>query len=107
MGAPGFTSKGGEAMKMVREKAGNWLLFAGLLTAWNVSPGFVSPAEAAQDWKARWDRAVNEAKKEGSVVVWGPPGDLIRQALTEGFQKAFPGINVEFTGSRGTKRPRR
>jgi iron(III) transport system substrate-binding protein len=41
------------------------------------------------------------AKKEGKVVVWGPPGELIRSAISEGFKKAFPEIPIEFSGARG------
>ncbi|MDH3445479.1 MAG: extracellular solute-binding protein [Deltaproteobacteria bacterium] len=58
-------------------------------------------AESQSDWKQRWDKAINGAKKEGKVVVWGPPGELIRKALTEGFQKAFPEIPMEYSGARG------
>jgi len=59
------------------------------------------PSGAGADWKERWQTAVTEGKKEGKVVVFGPPGDPIRQALTEGFQQAFPGIRVEYLGGRG------
>ncbi len=86
-------------MTRLREKMGMALFLAGLLAAWNIFP-----ADAAQDWKAKWDQAVSGAKKEGTVVVWGPPGDIIRQALTESFQKAFPGIAVEYTGNRGDEK---
>ncbi len=50
-----------------------------------------------QDWAA----AVAAAKKEGKVVVMGPPGDKVREALVQGFGKAFPDISVEFAGGRG------
>lgn len=58
-------------------------------------------ARAADDWKAKWDKALAGAKKEGKVVVWGPPGELIRKAITEGFQKAYPEIPIEYSGARG------
>jgi iron(III) transport system substrate-binding protein len=35
------------------------------------------------------------------VVVLGPPGDQIRDAITSGFAKAFPDISIEFSGARG------
>ena len=35
------------------------------------------------------------------VVVWGPPGELIRKAMIEGFKKAFPDITIEYSGARG------
>ena len=40
------------------------------------------PFEARADWKERWETAVREGKQEGKVVVFGPPGDPIRQTLT-------------------------
>src|SRR5262245_13076122 len=52
-------------------------------------------------WKQKWDTAVAQAKKEGKVVVLGPPGDQIRGAITQGFAKAFPDITIEFSGARG------
>jgi ABC-type Fe3+ transport system substrate-binding protein len=58
-------------------------------------------AESQSDWKQRWDKALSGAKKEGMVVVWGPPGELIRKAMSEGFKKAFPEIPIEYSGARG------
>lgn len=57
-------------------------------------------AQPAPDWKQRWDRVLSEAKKEAKVVVWGPPGEGIRNAMTSGFGKAFPDIPIEFVGAR-------
>jgi len=51
-------------------------------------------------WQERWEKALSGAKKEGTVVVLGPPGDLIRNAMTEGFKKAFPFLEVEYSGGR-------
>lgn len=45
----------------------------------------------------RWEKIVAEAKKEGKVVVSGPPVPGFRQALTDGFRKAF-GISLEYLG---------
>lgn len=56
--------------------------------------------QSRTDGKARWEQVLTEAKKEGKVAVLGPPGDLARKAMTEGFQKAFPGIVVEFSSGR-------
>lgn len=47
------------------------------------------------------EQVAGEASKEGKVVVWGPPGELIRKAMTEGFQKAFPNVAIEYSGARG------
>lgn len=49
---------------------------------------------------AAWDTMLAAAKKEGKVVVNGPPGDLYRQTAMA-FQKAYPDIQVEFTGADG------
>jgi len=57
-------------------------------------------AQTLPDWKQRWDRVLSEAKKEGKVVVLGPPGERIRHAMTNDFAKAFPDIAIEFVGSR-------
>jgi ABC-type Fe3+ transport system substrate-binding protein len=48
-----------------------------------------------------WEQVLGEAKKEGRVVVWGPPGELIREAMTRGFKQAFPNIVIEYSGARG------
>lgn len=53
--------------------------------------------------QAEWDRSLKAAREEGSVVVLGPPGNDVRRALTEPFEKAFPGIRVEYTGATGSK----
>jgi ABC-type Fe3+ transport system substrate-binding protein len=62
-----------------------------------------APAAMAQSdgWQKKWDQTLAQAKKEGKVVVLGPPGDQIREAITRGFAKAFPDITLEFSGARG------
>lgn len=45
----------------------------------------------------RWEKIVAEAKKEGKVVVAGPPVRGLSQGLTDGFRKAF-GISLEYLG---------
>ena len=54
-------------------------------------------------WKEVWASAMSGAKKEARVAVLGPPGELIRQAVTQGFSKAFPGIAIEYSGGRGSE----
>jgi iron(III) transport system substrate-binding protein len=63
--------------------------------------GRCAVAQSDSGWKQKWDTTVAQAKKEGRVVVLGPPGDQIREAITQGFAKAFPDISVEFSGARG------
>jgi ABC-type Fe3+ transport system substrate-binding protein len=75
-----------------------------VLVAWLALVAANVPFARAQSdagWKQKWDTVVAEAKKEGKVVVLGPPGDQIRQAITQGFAKAFPDIGIEFSGARG------
>ena len=62
-----------------------------------------SHAQSKANWQAEWERIQAAAKREGRVVVWGPPGAEARQALTSGFQKSFPGVDVEYTGASGSK----
>jgi iron(III) transport system substrate-binding protein len=57
---------------------------------------FVSPAHAAEQ---SWDALVAAAKREGKVVVTGPPDPQVRQTLPAAF-KARYGITVEYLGVR-------
>lgn len=68
------------------------LVFAWVGIAW---------AQSDPNWKEKWQKVLGDAKKEGKVVVWGPPGEFIRKAMTEGFSKAFPDIPIEYSGGRG------
>jgi Bacterial extracellular solute-binding protein len=63
----------------------------------------VSHAQAKPAWQPEWEKVQSRAKKEGRIVVWGPPGAEARQALTQGFQKSFAGIEVEYSGTSGSK----
>jgi iron(III) transport system substrate-binding protein len=58
-------------------------------------------AQTKADWKTKWDSVVADAKKEGTVVVFGPAGTTVRKVVTERFSKAFPEIKIEFSGARG------
>lgn len=51
----------------------------------------------AGDAQERWEKIVAEAKKEGKVVVSGPPVRGLSQGLSDGFRKAY-GINLEYLG---------
>ncbi|MDP2645658.1 MAG: extracellular solute-binding protein [Desulfobacterales bacterium] len=59
----------------------------------------LKPATGA-DWKAEWDQVVAAAQKEGTVIVGGGPGGTYRDAVMP-FQKAYPGIRLEFSGIHG------
>ena len=48
-----------------------------------------------QEWKAKWEKVVTDAKKEGKVAVAGPPGTAYREVM-RGFEKKYPEITLEF-----------
>ena len=50
---------------------------------------------AAKPAASSWNDVIAAAKKEGKVSVIGPQGTEMRDALTQGFQKAYPGIEVD------------
>ena len=54
----------------------------------------------APDWKSSWDAALAAARREGKVVVSGPPSPQLRQAMPAAFKERF-GITVEYLGGRG------
>ncbi len=58
-------------------------------------------AQGETGWQQKWNTVLSQAKTEGKVVVMGPPGDRIRDAITQNFSKAFPDIALEFSGARG------
>src|SRR6476660_3988295 len=62
---------------------------------------FVATCAQAQD-AGKWEQLVAAAKKEGKVVVIGPPDAVVRKALPEAF-KAKYGITVDYIGGRGTE----
>ena len=68
------------------------LLIAALLLA---PPGF------SQTKNPEWDKVVEAAKKEGRVVVSIPTSAELRKEFESGFQKAFPGIELELSVARG------
>ncbi|OGQ84024.1 MAG: hypothetical protein A3F90_14630 [Deltaproteobacteria bacterium RIFCSPLOWO2_12_FULL_60_19] len=83
-------------MKNISPRAKNflWALFAGLASA-------ASSAWAASvDWQTDWDKTLAAAKKEGKVVVAGPPGQQFRNALSA-FRKSYPEIQVDYVGIQG------
>lgn len=51
--------------------------------------------------KTRWQETLEIGRKEGKVVIFGPPGADVRTAATQEFKKAYPGIDVEYEGAPG------
>ena len=66
------------------------LVFGGVLAAGTGS------ALAADGWKARWDKTVAAAEKEGALNVSGPSGRQWTKLLQE-FGKAYPKIKISVT----------
>jgi iron(III) transport system substrate-binding protein len=58
---------------------------------------------AEETWQTDWEKTLVAARKEGTVLVSGPPGAFQRQAITSAWAKAFPDITLEYTGGRGTQ----
>jgi iron(III) transport system substrate-binding protein len=52
-------------------------------------------------WQKTWDGTLAAARKEGKVVVAGPPDAQVRQALPAAFEARY-GIRMEYISARGT-----
>jgi iron(III) transport system substrate-binding protein len=63
----------------------------------------VCGASAKQPWEVQWEKTLDAARKEGVVVVSGPPGEAQRGAITGAWTKAYPDIRLDYTGARGTQ----
>ena len=59
---------------------------------------FRSSARAQTGDAAAFEQMIAAAKKEGSVVVDGPPNDEVREALSSGFKSRY-GISVSYISS--------
>jgi iron(III) transport system substrate-binding protein len=66
-----------------------------LLAACGGSPA--APAAAPSGGSAEWDALLAAAKKEGRVVVKGPPTAAVRTDMTAAFKQRF-GIEMEYSG---------
>jgi iron(III) transport system substrate-binding protein len=73
-------------------KISAWKITAAALTAVLV---IAAGAPAASANEAEWKALVARGKQEGKVVLAGPPFRELREALTDGFQKAH-GITLEY-----------
>ncbi len=91
-------------METSRRRAARWGVAAGIFFAVaGLAPllgGRAAFPQAKPAGQERWDKTLAAARKEAAVVVLGPPGDMIRNAMVDGFKKAYPGINVEYSGGR-------
>ena len=59
---------------------------------------FCGPAQA--DWKADWEKTLTEARKEGTVRVYGPPGTEYIGAIEE-FKSVYPKIKMVYVVGTG------
>jgi iron(III) transport system substrate-binding protein len=63
------------------------------------------PNASETDPSAEWEQIVAAARREGRVALNGPPTSEAREALVEGFQRQYPEIQVDYTGSAGSAVP--
>ena len=73
------------------------------LCALNLVGAEFASAQGNPDWQKKWQSLLSSAKKEGRVIVYGPPGEQIRNGIVQGFTKAFPDLTVEYVGGSGTQ----
>jgi iron(III) transport system substrate-binding protein len=57
--------------------------------------------------KQSWQTTVRAAQAEGKVVVFGPAGETLRNALRDSFKKSFPEITLEYAGGRAVEQETR
>lgn len=82
---------------MVRKhRMKRWLLWLVLAT----SAALCLDQTHAADALGEWNKIVEAAKKEGKVVVGGPPTSVLRQKFKETFEKRF-GIEMELISAPG------
>jgi iron(III) transport system substrate-binding protein len=79
------------------------LILVLILCAVNLIDTGLALAQANPDLQKKWQSLLAGAKKEGRVVVYGPPGEQIRNGIVQGFTKAFPELTVEYSGGAGTE----
>ena len=60
-------------------------------------------ALAEESRQTTWQNVLDAARKEGTVVVSGPPGVTQREPIVAGWKKAFPDIAIQYTAARGTE----
>ena len=78
-----------------RKKPKLFTILLGLLS-W----GATRTAQAQFDWKKEWERSLQEAKKEGVIVVGIPARAELRKELEAVFKPKF-GIDMDLSTARG------
>jgi ABC-type Fe3+ transport system substrate-binding protein len=79
-------------------------LACGFLTVARSSSIF---AQVQPTWTQQWEKTVSAAAKEGKVVVFGPAGEIIRNALVQAFKNSFRDIKLEYVGGRAAEQATR
>ncbi len=69
---------------------------AALIVLFQFSPAF------AQSRSSEWEKILEAGRKEARVVVSIPTSAELRKEFESGFQKAFPGIELELNVARGS-----
>lgn len=62
-------------------------------------PTAAPAAAAAPAWEKQWNDLIEAAKKEGTIVISGPPTQEVRTQLTSKFKERF-GVEMEYLGGR-------
>ena len=80
-------------------------LFLGalLLARASIAHSASSEKERPKALAKEWEQVVSAAKKEGRVVVFGGPGPDRVRVFKEAFERAFPGIRVDYEGMHGNQ----
>jgi iron(III) transport system substrate-binding protein len=77
---------------------------ATLLSLWLISGWFLiasASAQTAPGKSGEWEKVLDAARKEAKVVVSIPTSAELRKEFETGFQKAYPGIELELNVARG------
>jgi len=76
------------------------VLFLSNLLLVTLEPRGAAAAGEKGDWKAKWEKTLKAAKKEGKIAVYGPSNRDEQRALLDGFQKAYPEIRLTYISGR-------
>lgn len=61
-----------------------------------------TPIASRETWLNEWDNSIRNAKKEGTLVIYGDQAPVSRDTITKAVQEKF-GIRVEFLLGRGAE----
>lgn len=67
------------------------------------SPETIPVTSLADSPESQWQKVLKGARSEGRIVLYGPPIAETRRGFVEEFQKAYPGITLEYTGQAGAQ----